>query len=428
METGLTSDVLQSYLFNLRNQFGSQTQSTTPASSASSLAPVIKISRDVQTGLDILEKRLSSIIQDLPASRPQAVTPTETVPASAAVETRPADVARRVLNNVNQSRPVKSDDGEYLAQVKDGVEKGFSETSDLLLQLNRLNQDTLDRLSQTYALLQAGLDRVNTAGDNGGQAVSVPSLDSLSQTTRVTYERSLSTNLQIKTAEGDLVTIALTRKNGAEFSTSFEGDNNGSSLSVSRTVFSDVDFQYTVTGDLNGKETRAIKSFIENVAGVADKFFDGNLQDTLKKTAGLNDFGDEISSYSLTLTYDEILNAQSQTSASFSGNNLDTGTISNVLGDLAAASPIANLLTDAASLAQDIFNEKISARLDFDPVVATLPDSSKDLLNKLITSSPLLQNQPAEGPDHESEAETSQESGEENNHVSQPDLKNTTSG
>jgi len=332
----------------------------------------------------LLDKQLSGALQN------NATNPVTSSNTGTANPT-PEQLAHQVLNNVNQRR---GDHHHDLNEINDDIERGFNQTIEALNQFGQLNQQALDDISRTYELIQNGLNRLSepdqanvSATDTTAAQQNNVLLQSLSQSSSFEIQRSLSTSLQIQTAEGDLVTIELSRNTGAQYNSSFQADANSVNFSSSQSLYSDNSFQYSVNGDLNEEETDAIKNLLSDVSKITNKFFDGNLKDAIQKTLQLEGNNEQISSYSLDLTYDEIINSESQTQAVFNGA-LTPDATNNLLTNLTRNSPAAHLFNHADKLASELFNEKVSSRFFDDPFVQKLPDDTKDLLKSSLNIEP----------------------------------------
>ena len=350
--------------FNHGNQFGLTKR----------ILPVFHVARTdylapaADTGISpqaLLDKRLASILQPERAVKAQSVAPDSKPPTS-------EQVAQQVLNDVNQKRAKTND----ISQIRDNIEQGFEQTLEALRQFGQLSNEVFDEISDTYALIQDGLDRIDAPTSQSEEL----SLSSISQSSSYEIQRSLSTSLQIETAEGDIVTIDLSRNSGAQLSASYQQDVNGYSYSSSQALYSDSSFQYSVTGDLSEEETNAIKNLVEDVSKVADKFFDGNLQSALKKTRDLNEFGDEISSYNLELTYDKIISTQSQAQATFTNAPQTVAAAEAEVDEVTNNSPASGLFNNTHVFAKSLFDENIVSKFFDDDFVQSLENTAKGLL------------------------------------------------
>jgi len=393
MQVDQVNPFLANANIRLSNQFNSSNLSVFQVTR---INPVIRSpfgneqSPDTLSAQALLDKQLSGALQNYAAA------PTPSTGTTGTASPTPEQLAQQVLNNVNQRRSDNHDNHDNLDEINDDIARGFNQTIEALNQFGRLNQQALDDISKTYELIKNGLNRLSSPDQSAATdtKASTPAttdsavqndvlLQSLSQSSSFEIQRSFSTSLQIQTAEGDLVTIELNRNSGAQYNSRFQANASGASFSSSQSVFSDNSFQYTVNGDLNEEETDAIKNLLGDVSEIADKFFDGNLKNALSKTLELNSANEQISSYNVDLTYDEIISSQSQTEAVFTGT-LTADAAVNLLADLTRNSPASRLFNQADKLASDLFGEKINSRFVDDPFIQKLPDDTKGLLQSSL--------------------------------------------
>jgi len=133
----------------------------------------------------------------------------------------------------------------------------------------------------------------------------VQNLQSLIQPTQDFYsnldaEKSESRfyNFQLRTTDGDVVTIRSYADQGERYQANGEGENRFSQYDSDSLQ----DFRFSVQGELDGDELSAITDLLSQLNDVADEFFQGDISDAYTKAleVGYND--EEIAQFSLNLS------------------------------------------------------------------------------------------------------------------------------
>jgi hypothetical protein len=112
-----------------------------------------------------------------------------------------------------------------------------------------------------------------------------------------------SATLQIRTAEGDLVTLRLREKN----SLSLSGPPDQSGAGASVTAVSRGRLQVDVSGNLDASELQAIGDVLSQVDALATKFFSGDIQGAFSAAASVSSDPEQIAGFSLQLSYSSRL-------------------------------------------------------------------------------------------------------------------------
>ena len=147
---------------------------------------------------------------------------------------------------------------------------------------------------------------VNQHSQPGGANTSVASANAgSSQVTRF-VERESAT-LQIRTAEGDLVTLRLREKSVVSLSGAPDQSGTGASAGTSVTAVSRGRLQVDVTGNLSDAELKAIGDVLSQVDALATKFFSGDVQGAFSAAASVASDPAQIAGFSLQLSYSSQL-------------------------------------------------------------------------------------------------------------------------
>ena len=106
-------------------------------------------------------------------------------------------------------------------------------------------------------------------------------------------------------------------------------------------------YSFSVEGDLNSDERQALADLFGQVAKVSSRFFDGNVQSAFQQAQKLNLGGDELASFSLSLTSTRVVSAAAYESVSAQPS------VNSQLR------PLGNLARDLQSVAQSAFGRGI---------------------------------------------------------------------
>lgn len=214
-----------------------------------------------------------------------------------AEEYSPENVAARILGFVRGGiARAAGDDGEKTAamldQARAGIERGFGEARDILNGLGVFSGAVAENANRTYDLLQQGMDELSAellAGNSANAAVrSVDARSASGQTADV----------ELVTREGDRVRLSISLSSSEQLSWRQDSASLQASYSQSRQA----DLNFSVEGDLNADEQRAIGNLLQRVDELAQRFYGGDLRGTIDRALALTDHMDQMSELSVTLT------------------------------------------------------------------------------------------------------------------------------
>lgn len=134
---------------------------------------------------------------------------------------------------------------------------------------------------------------------------------SVSAVRAVSVERNRSFDLAIKTAEGDIATIRIGQQESASASTQVNISERGRALFMrANAEYSSVlDASVSVQGSLNAEETASINALVEQVNGVAEDFFAGDMKQAIRGAAGISFADDSLSAFAFDLQSQEVRRA-----------------------------------------------------------------------------------------------------------------------
>ena len=134
---------------------------------------------------------------------------------------------------------------------------------------------------------------------------------SVSAMRAVSVERKRSFDLAIKTAEGDIATIRIQQQESGSESSQLSISERGRALSVSASAAysSALDASVSVQGTLNAQETASINALVQQVNGVADDFFAGDMDQAIRGAASLSISDESLSAFAFDLQSQEVRRA-----------------------------------------------------------------------------------------------------------------------
>jgi len=227
-------------------------------------------------------------------------------------------VAKNVMSFVNSSLSAAKSRGassselqEMLGQARQGANNGIDEAIEELSGLNVLDEELSEGIEKARDLINAGLDETEEKLTNDNLTVPVssspPSLTSRAvEVSSNNYaSQSNSSDLSITTADGDIVSIsfsALEENQSSENFSYYAGqDANEMSYQSGSSSYSEMNFSFSVQGDLDKDELQAIQSLIKDISKIEKDFFSGNIDKAFNKALELGYDEEQLSSFSLEL-------------------------------------------------------------------------------------------------------------------------------
>lgn len=183
----------------------------------------------------------------------------------------------------------------YEAAVK-GVEKGFKEARDILDNLNVLNGSIAEQVDETEKLTFEALAGI-APGSREATAQAV-----MGAAER--YRNAEDMSLTVKTRDGDEVTINFSRNQSYDATFGAGADSEGNAVAwmdVSRSESSQ--YQFSVKGELDEGELEALQQMVRDISGVADEFFNGDVQKAFDQSADISFDASELQSMELNMSY-----------------------------------------------------------------------------------------------------------------------------
>ncbi len=244
------------------------------------------------TVLDTLEKRLKTKGIDF-----QRLT---------AEDFTPAKVADKILSSIQaafgrfrQTQPA-GDTDKFFAEIRKGLVKGFSEAKDILQKSGVLQGQIAEDVDKTYDLTLQRLDKFASLKSPDANDKTV--LDTPVTFQSLTAQQSHTTEIQVKTREGDIVTINLTQSSSNRLA-ALQLQQGDATLQAFRKSHEETrGFSISIEGDLNPDEQKALQKLLKKMHKISNDFFQGNQKKALQHALKLGFDDKQLASFSINLS------------------------------------------------------------------------------------------------------------------------------
>ena len=208
------------------------------------------------------------------------------------------EVAKNVMDFVGKAISGARDAGasddklaEMFAQAREGVDMGFEQARQELGDMDMLTDDVKEGMDRSYGLIQEGIDGLEADIFNKPTASAIPNVIAR----ELGLQESEQGSISIKTRDGDDINISFGSTTTLAQSQSSTDNGYSSETSYSRSQ----SFSIEVNGDLDDDELKAINSLVEDISGLADEFFNGDVQKAFEQASELGFDAGQIAQFSL---------------------------------------------------------------------------------------------------------------------------------
>ena len=208
------------------------------------------------------------------------------------------EVAKNVMDFVGKAISGARDAGasddklaEMFAQAREGVDMGFEQARQELGDMDMLTDDVKEGMDRSYGLIQEGIDGLEADIFNKPTASATPNVIAR----ELGLQESEQGSISIKTRDGDDINISFGSTTTLAQSQSSTDNGYSSETSYSRSQ----SFSIEVNGDLDDDELKAINSLVEDISGLADEFFNGDVQKAFEQATELGFDAGQIAQFSL---------------------------------------------------------------------------------------------------------------------------------
>ncbi|MGL1958187.1 MAG: DUF5610 domain-containing protein [Colwellia sp.] len=221
-------------------------------------------------------------------------------------------VAESVMAFVSSSILAAKERGEsdealtaMFQQAHSGVNKGVDEALDDLNGMNMLSDELSSGIEKSRHLIHDGIDKLHEQlFGQVGDTQNIATIQSASLQNEIQIAQSQTSDLTVITAEGDSVTISFSRMGEQSFSAFSQRSmaENTEGFQFTQSSSQEVNFSFSVEGDLNEQEKSAISSLIKEVNSLQKEFFNGDVEKAFEQALTLNFDPSQIVSFNLDLT------------------------------------------------------------------------------------------------------------------------------
>lgn len=265
----------------------------------------------------------------------------------------PEAVANRILNFIGgaaeQRRSEEGDEAaaDMLKAARSGIERGFAEAKDVLENLGVFQDQVKTNAEQTHSLLNNGMDDFDTRLAEGLSLLPEPSTSQVQFAhSTESYAERQSTELKIKTRDGDIVTINIEKSQDYSSSQSAYQDGSNQISSSEQNFSQSKGLRYTVEGNLDEDELKAIDDLVGEVKELSDNFFNGDSQAALHHAMDIGFDNSEIASFAVNMSHSQTTTA-TQTYAEVRDMN-------NTQSSFLPEKQLTNLLAPLADIMKDM--------------------------------------------------------------------------
>ncbi len=213
-------------------------------------------------------------------------------------------VANNVLGFVNnrlQQAAAEGSDQEQLQllleQARSGVEQGIREARETLQSMGLLSDSVEEGITQMQEKIFQGLEV------ESGASLEQPEARLIEADHQFKQLQSSSFELQVKTQDGDLVTIRFRQQEREQGGFSLRQADGVSQFNAMHAKSSHTQLVHAVEGDLDEDELTAINGLVEDLQQIGEAFFDGNVQAAFEQGLNLGYNTEEVAGFSLELRH-----------------------------------------------------------------------------------------------------------------------------
>lgn len=219
----------------------------------------------------------------------------------------PEAIAERVTQFVGQGLESARQQGRSEQEVQSlydnavrGMEEGLTEAKDILAGLNLLQGKIAEDVEKTAGLLRDSLAELDPSRQR--EAIARRSgRAALSMAER--YQSASTFELQMRTQEGDEVTIRFGQRQDISASAAAYADSDGNRAAMFALSRSEeMGFSFSIEGDLNDEEMTALQDLTRDVSRMADDFFGGDMQKAFDQVDALRFDTSQLASFEVNMS------------------------------------------------------------------------------------------------------------------------------
>jgi hypothetical protein len=229
-------------------------------------------------------------------------------------------VAEEVMSFISTSMMAAKDRGateeelqEMLKQGRAGANLGLDQAIGELDDMAMLDDELTVGIEKSRDLINEGIDELtkklfpndNQVSSPNGSIVDSPTANSTRVENESYSSNTKSSDLTITTTDGDIVSISFSDIQEYASSSNYNiNEKDGSTnedYNTSYAAYREVNFSYSVEGDLDDEERSAIETLIKEVNSLQKDFFSGDVEKAYEKALELGFDNQQISGFSMDL-------------------------------------------------------------------------------------------------------------------------------
>lgn len=218
-------------------------------------------------------------------------------------EDHTGELVDKILKKISHEKESNKDDisdkDKHAAAVKSvsvKIAQSFESASIVLSQIGALDDSVVEDIGQTRNSIDNALNQAANQPSAAVEPVSANTETTAINT--VSGSREVSSSLQITTKDGDVVTLNISRSQSAEAGSV---ESAGGSLAYA-SFSSSSRIEFSIEGDLDKKEMKAIEQVVKRVNKLAEKLFEGDTGEAMDKLGALKIDTKQLASMSLSMS------------------------------------------------------------------------------------------------------------------------------
>lgn len=391
-----------------------------------------------ENGIKVLNHELGASLSAANTTEFQSKSAAEAPLKYEAIESEPPspkEVADKILGVVINRLEQEAEQGAsperigmLLEQAESGITKGFKQAENQIEQLGLSSDELSDDIDQSQKLINKGLNILQQAyiesdsekANNPPTSTPTPTLTStsnepsarhtdntqknqvessplneipkreISQTAGYSQFSALSesTSIEIETQDGDIVSFSL-----SQLQASFKEGAFDSEASHYEGSYSSGQYAYSVEGDLDENEIKALNDLMVQIESLSEQFFGGDFQGAFESALSLGFDGAEIAGFSLNMNITQIQQVSTYEQVSNMGSsdhhqNTQFAPLSNFAHDLLETHKQAmEHFKNADQMITNLLGKMMEDRYSSEPSNTKedlSPDSMESYINTLI--------------------------------------------
>jgi len=233
-----------------------------------------------------------------------------------AADFTPTAVSGRILGFVETSIAQRAgsevEAQSMLQQAREGIAQGFAEAREILSNMPAMTDKIAEQVDETESLIFKGLDQMQNSSASSVASQVISESGSLSSQ----FKQSSEASIQIVTRDGDKVDVGYSALLQFSASQSYAINQQGSAAFFESSSFASANFQFSVQGNLDKGEQKAINGLLKDVGKLANQFFNGDVQAAFNASLELGFDSRELKGFALDFqqsTYVEVAQTYQRT-------------------------------------------------------------------------------------------------------------------